>query len=50
MKNSESFKSFEEKVGGAYENVKVCIFHNFHSILENSKILKILSRKLENSI
>lgn len=23
MKNSDSFKSFEEKVGGAYESVKV---------------------------
>lgn len=23
MKNSESFKSFEERVGSAYENVKV---------------------------
>lgn len=25
LKNSESFKSFEEKVGSAYENVKVQI-------------------------
>lgn len=25
MKNSESFKSFEERVGGAYENVKVLL-------------------------
>lgn len=25
VKNSESFKSFEEKVGGAYESVKVRI-------------------------
>jgi len=31
MKNSESFKSFEEKVGGAYESVKV--FKTFNRII-----------------
>jgi len=26
LKNSESFRSFEERVGSAYENVKVSLF------------------------
>lgn len=33
LKNSESFKSFEEKVGSAYENVKVQIFYLFFLFL-----------------
>lgn len=30
LKNSESFRSFEERMGSAYENVKVC----YHCICE----------------
>lgn len=29
MKNSDSFKSFEGKVGGAYESVKVTFINDF---------------------
>lgn len=32
MKNSESFKSFEQSVGGAYESVKVRKMLNFMKI------------------
>jgi hypothetical protein len=31
LKNSESFRSFEEKVGSAYENVKVMTIFSTHS-------------------
>lgn len=33
MRHSESFKSFEEKVGSAYENVKVITNNNSHCTL-----------------
>ena len=39
MKNSESFKSFEERVGGAYENVKVILFtdiSDYESVAKNA--------------
>jgi hypothetical protein len=37
MKNSESFKSFEERVGGVYENVKVIseVVLDFQVIITN---------------
>lgn len=40
IKNSESFRSFEEKVGSALENVKVLI--NFIVITSNTSMIIIL--------
>lgn len=39
MRHSESFKSFEEKVGNAYENVKVNIVY----FIQFSKLINFLS-------
>jgi hypothetical protein len=34
MRNSDSFKSFEERVGGAYESVKVGYFNFVKCLIE----------------
>ncbi|XP_073991237.1 uncharacterized protein isoform X2 [Rhodnius prolixus] len=50
LKNSESFKSFEEKVGSAYENVKTKVvtsrsnsMHSFEDALRESDSRKVVS-------
>lgn len=53
MKNSESMRSIEEKVGSAYENVKVSYEHNNfmcqpHAVTTSLCLKQIYSSKLPN--